>query len=54
MIIEGYMKAKRGDPRPLAEHLLSKALKFYEDPENEKAFQEWKKKRDEEAGRKEQ
>jgi len=43
---EAYMLQKRGDVRPLAEHLLQRALQFFEDPENEKEFQEWKKQRE--------
>jgi hypothetical protein len=37
----------RGDVRPLAEHLFQRALEFFADPENEREFQEWKKKREE-------
>ena len=51
LLIDGRRSEKQGDIRPLAEHLMGKAFAFYEDPEKEKAFQEWKKQQ-EEAGRK--
>jgi len=39
------------DYGPLARHLLDRIIEFYEDPENVKAYEEWKKKRDaEKAG----
>ena len=42
LLIEARRSEKRGDVRPLAEHLMERAFAFYADPENEKAFQEWK------------
>ena len=42
MRIDGYMLDKRGDARPLARHLAEKCKAFYEDEENERSFQEWK------------
>lgn len=47
MLIEARRSDRRGDVRPLAEHLMERAFAFYADPENEKAFLEWKKQRDE-------
>ena len=46
-LIEAQRSDRRGDVRPLAEHLMEKAFAFYADPENEKAFQEWKREKDE-------
>ena len=42
MRIEVEIGRERGDIEPLAMQLMDSAFKFYEDPENEKAFQEWK------------
>lgn len=47
MKIEGYMTGEKGDPRPLARHLAEKCTAFFEEAENRKAFEEWKKKREE-------
>ena len=47
MRIEGIMMNTHGDPRPLARNLAEKCKAFYEDPENERAYQEWKQKREE-------
>ena len=47
MRIEGYMMNTHGDPRPLARNLAEKCKLFYEDEANERAYQEWKKKREE-------
>ena len=47
LLIEARSSGKSGDVRTLAEHLMEKAFAFYEDPENEKAFQEWKREKDE-------
>lgn len=30
------------DRRQLVSHLTEKCIRFYEDPENEKAYQKWK------------
>ena len=46
MLIDARRSEKHGDVRPLAEHLMERAFAFYEDPENEKAYQEWKRERD--------
>ena len=46
MRIEGIMMNTHGDPRPLARNLAEKCKAFYEDPENERAYQEWKKQRE--------
>lgn len=35
------------DYMPLARHLLDRIIAFYEDPRNVKAFEEWKKAREE-------
>lgn len=35
------------DYLPLARHLADRMIAFYEDPENMKAFEEWKKQREE-------
>lgn len=45
--IEGYMCKKEPDRRPLVQYWTEKCIRFYEDPENERAYQEWKKERDE-------
>lgn len=45
MRIEVEIGREPGDIEPLAMQLMDSAFKFYEDPENEKAFQEWKKER---------
>lgn len=34
------------DYMPLARHLMDRIIAFYEDPENVKAFEEWKKQRE--------
>ena len=46
MRIEAYMLPEEGNIVPLAEHLLQRAIAFFEDPENEREFQEWKKARE--------
>ena len=35
------------DYMPLARHLVDRMIAFYEDPENVKAFEAWKKEREE-------
>ena len=35
------------DYMPLARHLADRIIAFYEDPENVRAFEEWKKEREE-------
>ena len=35
------------DYMPLARHLMDRIIAFYEDPENVKAFEVWKKEREE-------
>lgn len=50
MNIEIEMVNVKPDYRPLGRTLLEAVRKFYEDPENEKAFQEWKRKREAEKG----
>ena len=47
LLIEARSSGKSGDVRPLAEHLMERAFAFYADPENEKAFQEWKREKQE-------
>ena len=44
--IVAVMTKTKPDLRPLARHLMDRCMKFYEDPENEKAFLEWKKERE--------
>ena len=46
MQIEVVYTGQQPDYGPLARHLLDRIITFYEDPENEKAFQAWKAKRD--------
>ena len=46
MEIEVIYTGQQPDYGPLARHLLDRIIKFYEDPENEKAFRAWKEKRD--------
>lgn len=41
MRIEGYMLPTRGDGRPLAEHLLNRAISWFEDPENLAVYEAW-------------
>lgn len=41
MRIEVVYVKQNPDYGPLARHLLEKAIAFYQDPENEKAFQKW-------------
>ena len=48
MRIEVVMVKQKPDLMPLARHLLPKIREAFQDPEYEKQFQEWKKKRDEE------
>ena len=48
MRIEAYRTREKPDLMILARHLLPKIRAAYEDPEFEKAFQEWKRKREEE------
>lgn len=43
--IEAEKGTETIDRGPLAEHLLGACFAFYEDPENEKAFQEWMRER---------
>ena len=45
MRIEGYRSGEAPDLMMLARHLLPKAREFYQDPENERKFQEWKARR---------
>lgn len=40
--IEVEMVRDQPDLRPLGEHLLGKILAWYEDPEHEREYQEWK------------
>ena len=49
MQIEVVYTGQKPDYMPLARHLLDRIIEFYQDPENEKAFQEWKKKREEDS-----
>ena len=35
------------DYMPLARHLMDRIIAFYEDPENVRAYEEWKKEREE-------
>lgn len=44
--IEAAMSRERGNIVPLAEHLLAEAIAFFEDPQHEAEFQEWKKARE--------
>ena len=52
MKMEKVMQVKavrvKGKPdyMPLARHLLDRIIAFYEDPENVRAFEEWKKERE--------
>jgi len=39
--IEAYRVHQKPDYGPIARHLLDKIITFYQDPENEKAYQEW-------------
>ena len=39
--IEAVQVAEKPDYMPLARHMMTRAFEFYEDPENEKRFQEW-------------
>jgi len=50
MWIEACMLPEEGNIVPLAEHLLQRAIAFFEDPENEREFQEWKKAREARKG----
>lgn len=50
MRIEVEISRERGDIEPLAMQLMDSAFKFYEDPEKEKAFKEWKAARDARKG----
>jgi hypothetical protein len=40
--IEAEMVRTQPDLRPLGEHLLGKILAWYEDPDHEREYQEWK------------
>lgn len=46
MKIEAVYTGQKPDYMPLARHLLDRIIAFYKDPENERAFQEWKAKRE--------
>lgn len=46
MRIEAYRSGEQPDYMQLARRLLPKIRAFYQDPENEKAFQEWKAERE--------
>ena len=50
MRIEAYMVPEEGNIVPLAEHLLRRAIEWFQDPEHEKEFQEWKKAREAQKG----
>lgn len=43
--IEAYQVPEKPDYRPLARHLINRIIEFYEDPENVKACEEWRKER---------
>ena len=47
MRVEAYRTRETPDYMQMARHLLPKIREFYQNPENEKAFQEWKRARDE-------
>ena len=46
MKVTASLEREKADLQRLAEGLLEEAMRFYEDPENEKAFQEWMAKRE--------
>lgn len=46
MKIEAVYTGQKPDYMPLARHLLDRIIEFYQNPDNERAFQEWKKARD--------
>lgn len=48
--IEAAMSRTKPDLRPLARHFMERILAFYEDPENEREFQEWKAAREAQKG----
>lgn len=43
MTVVGFMSRQKPDRRQLAEHWAEKCISFFEDPENEREYQEWKK-----------
>lgn len=43
--VDGSMSREKPDLRPLAQGLMEQIIRFYEDPEAEAAFREWKEKR---------
>lgn len=47
MRIEAEMVKEQPNLAPLAMHLAEECVKFFMDPENEKAFREWKAEQDE-------
>lgn len=53
LAIEVVYVNKEPELGPLARHLVDRIREWYEDPENERAFQEWKKARDAEKAEKE-
>lgn len=44
--IEAYQVPEKPDYRPLARHLIPRIIAFFDDPENVKAYEEWKKERE--------
>ena len=44
--IEAYRVPVKPDYKPLARHLLEKMIKWYEDPEHMREYEEWKKERE--------
>lgn len=45
MRVEGYRSGEKPDLMILARYLLPLAREFYQDPENDRKFQEWKARR---------
>ena len=50
MTIEAYMSRERGDPRPLAQGIMEQVIAWFEDPDHEAEYQEWKKAREARKG----
>ena len=46
MTVEVEYIREEPDFKPLARYLLDQAFDFFKDPENERAFQEWKRERE--------
>jgi len=42
MKIEASMRAERGNIGPMAQDIMRLALEWFQDPEHEKEYQEWK------------